>query len=773
MVIDSLQSQPDSALLAKAYHIIGRTLFDRASYDSALFFQQKGLEYARAAGSLQGEADALRQIGVLYWYAGKPDSACNPFYDSALSLYGRINDRIGEATTLNNIGLATGNVLRCLEAFAIRKRIGDQVGLADSYYFVTSPVRGGYWNDLAYNFRMKSLRLSTKIGYAWGRDVAARAVDQMVFGSYDSLLFAQAAVETTTAFGEGTILRLQARSVDYARQGNWKENALFCERIVQLCDSLDYTPGLGMALQRYAYALAKLGRHAEAEKTAFRLQQVWPGSPSADALLAQVYHIAGRYGQALPIYRSLVGSYDEMYRQNLKKNSMLSSLGAGNVLYDRLVLYEMLISCYSKAPDAPAAFLALEQFRAISSGLGTFNEEEGPGQQYFNTVEAIENGDPDMDLLMKELGDEYDRSEGERSTLLEASETVTLQQTGALADIQQALNADEVVLEYFLGIEDAYVFIIRKDLGILVQLKAPVSDINSSTRTFLELILRGKTTSADSLWKGPAAFLYASLVQPIESFIGDSGHLIVSPHGLLHGIPFAALLDEHRAHLIDRFTISTVRSASSILDLKEPQKGIGAIAFVPDRSSLQFAEEEANGIPSTLFSGKMTLQDERATTREFLTLSPRADLIHIAAHGSVNRFHPLFSQLQMWDRPLELREIIRNKFMARLVVISACESGYGVGMLGDLAYGHVIVSFPYAFLSAGASAVLSPLWIVEDRSTATLMGLFYSNLASLESHNKQPSRATYPLALARAQRQFLKDGENQHPFYWAGFQLMH
>ena len=768
--LESLSDGQNHILLAKGYYIIGRVLFDRASYDSALQFQRKSLDHALLSESLQEEADALRQIGVLYWYAGKTDSAHQVFYDSALSLYRRINDRIGEATTLNNIGLATGGVEYCLQAFAIRKQIGDQIGLADSYYFVTSPLPGGYWNDLDYAFRIKSLRLSTQIGYAWGKDVAARAVDQMVFFSFDSLRFTPGSTDTTGTFGESMIHRLQTRSVDLARQQKWREATFMRERIVFLCDSMGYAQGLGMALAQYADALSMTGNHDLAEKTALRLKTVWVESPSADAVLAKVYHGAGRFRKAIPILQGLVDHYDELYRAVMSQRSLTSSLGGGRLLYARLSLYEMLIDCLTRVNDVSPAFIAMEQVRSIPIGYGISGGREDLAQRYYDALNAIESGDPSADALVKQFADAYSSSRDEGSHVTTSSRLFEERRVVNLGDVQRQLQAGEVVLEYFLGIRNAYVCVIVCDDATLLRLEASIRDLNSAARAFPELILRGKTAPGDSLWKGPASFLYSLLLQPASTVIQEGQHLIISPHGLLHGVPFAALVDENRRLVVNRFAISMVRTAGEIVVRREEPRHPDAIAFVPDRATLEFAEKEAGSIPSKLFN-RTILLDGQATTREFLERSPEADLIHIAAHGSANRLQPFFSQLQLWDGPLELHQILQEQFSARLVVLSACESGYGAGMLGDVSYGHVIVSFPNAFLSAGASCVLAPLWIVEDQSTAILMSLFYSSLVSLQTEHGPHSRSTYPEALAMAQRQFIGQSAAPHPFYWAGFQI--
>ncbi len=92
-------------IVSKAYNVIGLINFYRAHYDSALIYQCKALEIANNKKYKNVQADALRQIGVLYWYKGKLDSALNNFYLPALNLYREVNDKIGEAITLNDIGL--------------------------------------------------------------------------------------------------------------------------------------------------------------------------------------------------------------------------------------------------------------------------------------------------------------------------------------------------------------------------------------------------------------------------------------------------------------------------------------------------------------------------------------------------------------------------------------------------------------------------------------------------------------------------------------------
>jgi CHAT domain-containing protein len=132
------------------------------------------------------------------------------------------------------------------------------------------------------------------------------------------------------------------------------------------------------------------------------------------------------------------------------------------------------------------------------------------------------------------------------------------------------------------------------------------------------------------------------------------------------------------------------------------------------------------------------------------------------------------SNLEMSDGPLTLRHLLGTKLSAALVVLSACETGSILGLTGDAASGHLSVSFPDAFLVAGATSVLSPLWMVEDQATSVLLRRFYSYLDRQAGADGALPRDACPLALSLAQSDFAQ-GEGmsgrEHPFYWAAFTL--
>jgi CHAT domain-containing protein len=101
--------------------------------------------------------------------------------------------------------------------------------------------------------------------------------------------------------------------------------------------------------------------------------------------------------------------------------------------------------------------------------------------------------------------------------------------------------------------------------------------------------------------------------------------------------------------------------------------------------------------------------------------------------------------------------VVKLPLQGALVTISAC---HGVGSRNYSGEG--LVGLSWAFLRAGARAVIAALWEVDDASTASLMDQFYDEL----------SKGTDPAtALRDAKLKLLHSGTvYQKPFYWAPFQ---
>jgi CHAT domain-containing protein len=147
--------------------------------------------------------------------------------------------------------------------------------------------------------------------------------------------------------------------------------------------------------------------------------------------------------------------------------------------------------------------------------------------------------------------------------------------------------------------------------------------------------------------------------------------------------------------------------------------------------------------------------DAEATQATLAAEAPAADLIHLACHGRFRADNPALSCLQLADGPLTLNDVRALRLRARLVLLSACETGQSRVAPGDELLGLV-----RAFTIAGAGAVLASLWAVDDGATAVLLA---------DLHQALRAGAAPAQALQLAQAAAAAAGE--HPFHWAAFTL--
>lgn len=266
--------------------------------------------------------------------------------------------------------------------------------------------------------------------------------------------------------------------------------------------------------------------------------------------------------------------------------------------------------------------------------------------------------------------------------------------------------------------------------------------------------------------KTQARALYASLIQPMNLTAGET--LIVVPHRSLHFVPMPALLGP-QGYLIEERPVVTVPSLNAMLVIEGGDNAARQSMFAignPDLGdatlSLPGAEREVVEIGGLFPASKVFIRAE-ASKQKFVTQAPGNDMIHVAAHATVDEIDPLFSTIKLAGSAiargdLEAHEVLKlDLSTARLVTLSACESGLGKISGGDEFYG-----FQRTFLAAGAKTLVLTLWPVEDESTAQFMNTFYKGLQNQSAVQ----------ALRHAQLALLKSPAYTDPAFWAPFVLI-
>jgi CHAT domain-containing protein len=94
----------------------------------------------------------------------------------------------------------------------------------------------------------------------------------------------------------------------------------------------------------------------------------------------------------------------------------------------------------------------------------------------------------------------------------------------------------------------------------------------------------------------------------------------------------------------------------------------------------------------------------------------RADLVHLAAHGTFRSDAPLFSSLRLADGPLTVYELERLRSAPGTLVLPACDAAQHEVRPGDELLGTAA-----ALLGLGVGSVVAPVLPVPDAATIPLM----------------------------------------------------
>lgn len=327
-----------------------------------------------------------------------------------------------------------------------------------------------------------------------------------------------------------------------------------------------------------------------------------------------------------------------------------------------------------------------------------------------------------------------------------------------LAEIQQRIAADEVLLEYYYDESVVYAFVVTTDGFKAAKLDG--RELEADVRAFRDALELAQGNAHEAFGRR----LHASLIQPLEALFAGRKALVIVPHGVLHYMSFAALRGD-AGYLIDSYALRFLPSASVVSYLRSGGSAgrAGILAFGnPDlgdeRYDLRHAQQEALAVVQMVPQSKALIRKE-ATEAAFRQFGAGFSYLHFATHGEFNSEAPLDSALLLArdaasDGHLTVGKLYSMRIDADVVTLSACETG-----LGKVANGDDVVGLTRGFLYAGTSTIVASLWKVDDEATAQLMSRFYPGLALGDRRE------------ALRQAQLNTRNLFPHPFFWAAFQL--
>lgn len=366
------------------------------------------------------------------------------------------------------------------------------------------------------------------------------------------------------------------------------------------------------------------------------------------------------------------------------------------------------------------------------------------------------------------------------------------EQSLTINNIQQQLDKEEALLEYFIGEKNLYVFHATKQQFGYEKIALPdaFEHTLASVLTTLhapELDLRQFADEAHQLYQWLLLAEVEGKLDPAISslIIIPDGQLLQLPFGVLVKSPLASVDDPSLDYLLAQYNITYAYSSQLLqtrqVELTPPYVfgGFGLeydeytlaalngvvgdpVAGIPltrDLGKLHYSDDEVQGI-AALLGGDEWL-NESATLKAFQKHAQDYAILHLATHGILDENYPLNSSLVFTKESdttaflLRAADLYNMQLRADMVVLSACNTGSGT-----LEKGEGIRSLARAFAYAGCPSTVASLWSASDKSTKDVLLSFYTYLQ--EGMKKGE-------ALRRAKLDYLKSAPPAYaaPFYWA------
>lgn len=556
--------------------------------------------------------------------------------------------------------------------------------------------------------------------------------------------------------------------------------------------------------------------------------------------IGKVYHSLKKYQLALDSYNQALGIWVELGNQFAEANTRLEIAIVErdrNYLYQAKTQIETAIELIELEPpprdtDFSSAskdeqgkfqyYISLASYFSAKQNYYDFYvdllmrlHEQFPSHGYMvQAFQANEQSKNRSLLAILNRRDRYvsnvrnpDSSDTRDTKLADVPRLSTIQ--------QQVLDNESVLLEYALGEEHSYLWVVSKTK--IYSYKLPKrTEIEAVAQKFYDFItipsLRIRPIKAAKVGNK----LSKMLLGQVTSQLGNKRLLIVGD-GILPYIPFSALpiLNSGSTEpLLVSHEIVTLPSASTFAVLRNdsksspsPTKTLAVLADPvfgrdderylgkPTNSSSQlkrdplFNEDQPSAflLAEQLFSRLPSTRNEAEQIASLISPANRIQkfgfaasrqavldlelsqyrVIHFATHGILDAEKPERSgmllsvvdeQDQLQRSLLSTPDVFNLELSAYLVVLSGCRTGLGKQIKGE-----GLVGLTGGLMYAGAERVVVSLWSVEDQATAAFMSQFYQGVLK---KNLPPAKA-----LREAQLKIMKQPHWQNPYYWAAFTL--
>lgn len=356
----------------------------------------------------------------------------------------------------------------------------------------------------------------------------------------------------------------------------------------------------------------------------------------------------------------------------------------------------------------------------------------------------------------------------------------------AVSELQKSIPEQAQVLEYRVTSDTLFLWLVQRDRIRAQRFPMSARDLNDIIGRFRESI--GALNYDDFLARSDRDIaqvygenlrlgkeLFTILLQPLAAELDTNKLLYLVPDGMLHLLPWGALVDEK-----DRFLDETHNWA------KAPSLEILARGNASQTRRPPYSEAKllmvAGDLPSVaaqklslkkMFRNFTLLQGARATFSAVQQALGNGgnDIVYFSVRAVADMKQPLNSYMELAEesaapaaprRKTYVRELQKWNFSnVDLVILNGCETA-----TGKIERGEGGMSMARFFTRAQVPHVLASLWMNDDRISAHIIDDFLAGVKSEHTMTK---------SLHQAKRNSIRRLKQKYhyplPYFWAAFEL--
>ena len=571
---------------AQALKKVGLVYYYHGNAKKALPYFEKELAIHRELGDRSNEGDALCNIGVLYMQLSDYPKALD-YYEKDLEICRELGDRSGEGTTLGNIGNIYINFTdypKALEyhekSLEISREVGDRSGEGTTLGNI-----GNVYKELsdylkALEYYEKDLEICRELGDRWNESKSLYNIGSVYHKLTDypkALEYHEKSLEISREIGnrrgEGTTLGNIGNI--YKELTDYPKALEYYEKILDISRELGERRSEGLSLQNIGIIYTKQQKYSKAEEHIKQALAIIH-EIKAHQFLQLCYSALGDCYVAQHMHSFAVDNYTksieiaENIRGKLEVEGQKTSYSAGVS-----GIYEKIVSSNLKLNKNEDAFNYVERSRARSFldmlASGEVKVGKSSHKEFLKNEEKFFEKEKDLEeeLIAAEentvLSTELRGKMEEQRGLMIREREEKKEYEPELASLVTVNSLTLPQVQALLDNETILEYFLTKEktlIWLITKDDAEVYQVDIGGDSLKAMVEDYRSAIANLSEIEEQSSELYNLLIVPAVKRIETNKLVIIPHGILHYLPFQALQDEKGKYLLEKYQISYLPSAS-------------------------------------------------------------------------------------------------------------------------------------------------------------------------------------------------------------------